>query len=285
MEPLKYQSGFGNNFETEAIPGSLPQGQNSPQMCAYGLYAEQLSGTAFTAPRSHNLRTWFYRIRPSVVQGMFRPFDTDLNNDLIPDPNAMRWGQFEIKEEESIDFVRGLRLLCGAGEPTLKSGLQIYVYTATVSMGNQVLYNSDGDFLIVPQIGILHITTEHGKMDVKSGEIAVIPRGIKYSVDIDGPSRGYILEIFNSHFELPSLGAIGANGLANPRDFLSPVAHYVDKDEPHLLINKYSGKFFCADIGHSPFDVVAWHGNYVPFKYDLSLFNTMNSVSFDHPVR
>jgi homogentisate 1,2-dioxygenase len=202
MEDLKYLSGFGNNFESEALPGALPEGQNNPQRCALGLYAEQLSGTAFTAPRSQNLKVWFYRIRPSVVHGAFHPIDIGLNNDLIKDPNPVRWGPFEINESAPKDFVNGLRLICGAGDPTLKSGLQIYIYTATLSMGKRVMYNSDGDFLIVPQTGTLLITTEHGRLHVKPREIVVIPRGIKFSIDVEGPSRGYILEIFNSHFEV-----------------------------------------------------------------------------------
>jgi homogentisate 1,2-dioxygenase len=279
---LAYMAGFGNYFETEAIPGSLPRGQNSPQVCAYGLYAEQLSGSAFTAPKGSNYKVWMYRIRPSVVQGAFTPLETGLNHDLTIDPNPMRWKPFEIKDAR-MDFVSGLRLICGCGSAASRNGLSIYVYTANANMGNRVMYNSDGDFLIVPQQGNILVTTELGKLYVKPKEIVVIPRGIKFSVDVEGPTRGYILEIYNSHFEIPHLGPIGANGLANARHFLSPVAAYVDNDEPHFLLNKYCGKFFIANLSHCPFDVVAWHGNYAPYKYDLTLFNTMNSVSFDHP--
>lgn len=199
---LLYMSGFGNNFESEALPGALPQGQNSPQVCPLGLYAEQLSGTAFTAPRAQNQKVWLYRIRPSVVQGAFRPIDTGLKKDLVADPNQLRWGAFQIDESRRHDFIDGLRLMCGAGDPKTKSGLAIYVFTATASMGNRCMYNSDGDFLIVPQAGSLLVTTEMGKMHVASGEICVVPRGIKFSVDIEGPTRGYILEIYNSHFEV-----------------------------------------------------------------------------------
>ena len=199
---LKYFSGFGNNFESEAIPGALPQGQNNPQVCPYGLYAEQLSGTAFTAPRASNQKVWFYRIRPSVVQGSFVPIDTGLRSDLVADPNQLRWSPFVVDETRRHDFVDGLRLMCGAGDPKTKAGLAIYVYTATVSMGNRVMYNSDGDFLIVPQMGPLMVTTEMGKMHVAPGEICVIQRGIKFAVDVEGPARGYILEIYNSHFEV-----------------------------------------------------------------------------------
>jgi homogentisate 1,2-dioxygenase len=280
---LQYLTGFGNNFESEALAGALPTDQNSPQVCPMGLYSEQLSGTAFTAPRALNQKVWFYRIRPSVVQGVFRPIDTGLKRDLVADPNQIRWGAFAVDETRRHDFVDGLRLLCGAGDPRTKAGLAIYVFTATASMGRRCMYNSDGDFLIVPQSGALLLTTEMGKMHVAAGEICVMPRGIKFSVDVDGPVRGYILEIYNSHFEIPSLGPIGANGLANPRHFKTPVAAFEDREGAYLMVNKYSGQMFQAEVGHCPFDVVAWHGNYVPSKYDLALFNTMNSVSFDHP--
>lgn len=199
---LHYMSGFGNNFESEALPGALPQGQNNPQVCPLGLYSEQLSGTAFTAPRAVNQKVWLYKIRPSVVQGAFRPIDTGLKNDLMADPNQLRWAPFEINTSRPHDFVEGLRLMCGAGDPRMKAGLAIYVYTATESMGNRCMYNSDGDFLIVPQSGPLLVTTEMGKMYVPPGEICVLQRGIKFAVDIEGPSRGYILEIYNSHFEV-----------------------------------------------------------------------------------
>jgi homogentisate 1,2-dioxygenase len=199
---LSYLSGFGNNFESEAIPGALPQGQNSPQVCPFGLYAEQLSGTAFTAPRASNFKTWLYRIRPSVVQGGFSPLETGLNNDLVIDPNAIRWRPFQLDESRTHDFIDGLRLVCGAGDAATKAGLAIYVFTATVSMGHRAMYNSDGDFLIVAQTGNLLITTEMGKLHVKPGEICVIPRGVKFCIDVEGPTRGYILEIYNSHFEV-----------------------------------------------------------------------------------
>ena len=199
---LVYMSGFGNNFESEALPGALPRGQNNPQVCPFGLYAEQLSGTAFTAPRAQNQRVWLYKIRPSVVQGAFRPIDTGLKDDLLSDPTQLRWGAFHIDETTEYDFVDGLRLMCGAGDPKMKAGLAIYVYTATKSMANRCFHNSDGDFLIVPQSGPLLLTTEMGKMNVPPGEICVVPRGIKFAVDVEGPSRGYILEIYNSHFEV-----------------------------------------------------------------------------------
>ncbi|KAK2715700.1 homogentisate 1,2-dioxygenase-like [Artemia franciscana] len=292
MSNLKYLSGFGNEFSSEdpRCPGSLPEGQNNPQKCPYGLYAEQLSGTAFTAPREHNERTWLYRIRPSVLHKPFQPVET-ANKMTIkwsenpPNPNQMRWKPFDLPSENDgdIDFVAGLHTLCGAGDPKLRNGLAIHIYACNTPMRDSCLYNSDGDFLIVPQTGILHIITEMGKLDVSPNEIAVIQQGIKFNVAVDGPTRGYVLEVYNGHFQLPYLGPIGANGLANPRDFLHPVAWYEDRDvDAYKVISKYQGNLFCATQGHSPFDVVAWHGNYVPYKYDLSRFMVINSVEFDH---
>lgn len=282
---LKYLSGFGNEFATEALPDALPYGQNSPQKCSYGLYAEQLSGTAFTLPRYKNQRTWLYRIRPSVVHGPFEPINHPSfgSQQLVLDPNQHRWFAPSVPEAE-LDFIDGMSLMCTSGETTAKAGLSIYVYTANKSMGTRVFHNSDGDFLIVPQLGSLRIKTEMGIIHVEPTEIAVIQRGIKFSVDVEGPSRGYILEVFSGHFVIPDLGPIGANGLANPRDFLTPVAAYEDLETAHTVVNKFGGKLFQSLLNHSPFDVVAWHGNYAPYKYDLKLFCCMNSVTYDHPV-
>lgn len=287
---LKYLTGFGNEFASEdpRCPGALPEGQNTPQVCPYGLYAEQLSGTAFTAPREHNRRSWLYRIRPSIAH---RPFSKISSGDLThnwddnyPIPNQLRWFPFDIPTApQSVDFVEGLHTLCGAGEPRTRHGLGIHIFTCNKSMEDRCLYNADGDFLIVPQQGTLHIKTEFGKLDVEPYEICVIQHGMRFSVEVDGPSRGYILEVYDGHFELPSLGAIGANGLANARDFLTPSAWYEDTDSlKYTVISKFQGKLFAAIQDHSPFDVVAWHGNYVPYKYDLRLFCVLNSVSFDH---
>lgn len=288
-KPYKYNEGFGNHFCSEALPEALPKGRNSPQKCPYGLYAEQLSGTAFTVGRAENQRSWLYRIRPSAVH---RPFVKISNESLVGDfhdqakfeitPNQLRWSPFKIPEKE-LDFVEGLHTLCGAGDPSMREGLSVSVYLSNKDMVKKALYSSDGDFLIVPQQGTLDIQTELGNLMVSPNEICVIQRGIRFRVSLpDGPSRGYVLEVFGSHFELPDLGPIGANGLANPRDFLSPVAAYEDLDETWSVVNKYQGQLFKAEQDHSPFDVVAWHGNYVPYKYDLAKFNTMNTVSFDH---
>ncbi|KAL7645037.1 UNVERIFIED_CONTAM: hypothetical protein RMT77_003407 [Armadillidium vulgare] len=286
-ERLKmYLSGFGSEFQSEALPDALPKGQNSPQVCPYGLYAEQLSGTAFTAPREHNRRSWLYRIRPSVVH---KPF-TEKNqkylnfdfNKIKPNPNQLRWHPFMIPETP-LDFVDGLRTVCGAGDPTTRNGIAIHVYVCNKSMKDSAIYNADGDFLLVPQQGDLKITTEFGKMKISPNEIAVIQQGMRFSVEVEGPTRGYILEVYDGHFTLPSLGPIGANGLANARDFLTPVASYEDRDVQNFkIISKYQGKLFEALQNHSCFDVVAWHGNYVPYKYDLKNFMVINSTSFDH---
>ncbi|CAL1538029.1 unnamed protein product [Lymnaea stagnalis] len=285
---LQYLSGFGNEFATEdsRCPGALPDGQNNPQKCAYGLYAEQLSGSAFTAMRHENQRTWFYRIRPSVLHKPFNKIERGLVThdwDAVePNPNQMRWKPFDFPKDKQ-DFLEGLATICGAGDPKARNGIAIYIYTCNKTMENKCLYSSDGDFLIVPQEGTLYITTEMGRMNVQPNEICVIQRGIRFSVDVKGNSRGYTLEVFSDHFQLPSLGPIGANGLANPRDFLTPVAWFEDREvKEYTIVNKYHGQLFSASQSHSPFDVVAWHGNYAPYKYDLSKFMVINCVAFDH---
>ncbi|KAJ3348495.1 hypothetical protein HDU91_006554 [Kappamyces sp. JEL0680] len=296
-EDFTYQSGFGSTFESEAIPGALPVGRNSPQKCPFGLYAEQLSGTAFTAPRHENQRSWFYRIRPSVCHVPFKRIpssqlvrsfsvldDASKEVECYATPNQLRWSPFTLPAESNVDFVQGLHTICGQGNPSQRAGLAIHVYTCNASMNKRALYNSDGDFLFVPQDGSLRVKTEMGRLLVKPGEILVVPRGIRFSIElVDKSARGYVLEVFDRHFELPDLGPIGANGLANPRDFLYPCAHYEDVDEDWEIVNKYQGYLFATTQDHSPFDVVAWHGNYAPYKYDLARFNTINTVSFDHP--
>ncbi|KAL6770098.1 hypothetical protein ACKKBG_A33590 [Auxenochlorella protothecoides x Auxenochlorella symbiontica] len=286
---LRYQSGFGNDFESEALPGSLPVGQNNPREAPYGLYAEQLSGTAFTAPRTHNQRAWLYRIRPSVTHEPFHPLNfpvetlsANFTTGTIT-PNQLRWRPFPIPEDP-VDFVRGLFTVCGAGSAAAKDGYAIHMYAASADMGDSCLANADGDFLIVPQLGTLCITTEFGKLRVAPGEITVIQRGMRFSVDVEGGrARGYVLEVFAGHFVLPDLGPIGANGLANPRDFQTPVAWFEDRQCHYTVITKFEGQLFSADQNFSPYNVVAWHGNYAPYKYDLSRFCPMNAVAFDHP--
>jgi homogentisate 1,2-dioxygenase len=274
-----YQSGFGNDFATEAIPGTLPVGQNSPQRVAHGLYAEQLSGTPFTAARSENRRSWLYRIRPSVCHEPYAPYaDARLRCDYgDASPNQLRWDPFPIPSEP-IDFVDGLITVCG------NSGIAAHVYVATRSMERRFFYDADGELLIVPQQGRLAIATELGKIDVEPGEIAVIQRGIKFRVELpDGAARGYVCENYGALLRLPDLGLIGANGLAAPRDFLTPVAAFEDVEGDFELVAKFAGRVWRAKTDHSPLDVVAWHGNYAPYKYDLRRFNAVNTVSFDHP--
>lgn len=286
---LKYHPGFGSEISSEALPGALPIGQNNPQVCPYGLYCEQLSGTAFTAPRETNKRSWLYRIRPSVVHKPFQPLPHhNLTNDFTqwpPNPNQMRWKPFDLPEQP-VDFSEGLSTVCGAGDVKSRDGVAVHVYSCNKSMEDKCFYNADGDFLIVPQEGALHLLTEFGQLFVEPNEIAVVQQGQRFAVKVEGPSRGYILEVFNGHFQLPNLGPIGANGLANPRDFLCPVAWYEDREvgvDGYTVISKYQGSLFAAKQNHSPFDVVGWHGNYYPYKYDLSRFVVINSVSFDHP--
>ena len=282
-----YQSDFNNEFATEAMPGALPIGQNSPQRVAYGLYAEQVSGTAFTAPRAHNRRSWLYRIRPAAAH---RPFERIDNRRIFSrfghgetPPNQLRWDPLPMPSEPT-DFIDGWVTMGGNGSPDVCDGCGIHLYAANRSMENRFFYSADGELLLVPERGRLHIATELGILDVGPQEIAVIPRGCRFHVELpDGEARGYICEYYGALFQLPDLGPIGSNGLANPRDFLTPHAWYEDREGDFELVAKFSGNLWCASIGHSPLDVVAWHGNYAPYKYDLRCFNTIGSISYDHP--
>ena len=285
---LDYRSGFGNEHATEAVPGALPRGQNSPQQAPLGLYAEQLSGTAFTAPRHENRRTWTYRIRPSVMSGAFRRIDDGLVrsgpfDEAETSPNQLRWDPLPIPDAPT-DFVAGLTTIAGNGDPAGQNGIAIHVYAANESMTDRFFQNSDGEMLIVPQQGRVRLDSELGALDAAPGEISVVPRGVKFRVDLpDGPSRGYVCENYGALLRLPELGPIGSNGLANARDFLTPVASYEDRDGACEVVCKFDGRLWAAEIDHSPLDVVAWHGNYAPYKYDTAHFNTIGTVSFDHP--
>jgi len=284
---LEYMTGFGNHFSSEAIAGALPIARNSPQRPPYGLYAEQLSGTAFTAPRAHNRRSWLYRIRPALMHGEFAPFlQPRLHNDFGVDPvspEQLRWDPLPIPENP-VDFIEGLYTMGGNGAPAAQTGVGIHLYAANQSMRGRYFYNADGELLIVPQQGRLIIATELGVIGIEPQQIAVIPRGIRFRVELpDGPSRGYVCENFGAFLRLPDLGPIGANGLANPRDFETPIAAYEDREGEFELIAKFQGHLWRARIDHSPLDVVAWHGNHVPYRYDLRHFNTLGSISFDHP--
>ncbi len=291
MQSNGYQSGFGNEFATEAVPGALPQGQNSPQKVAHGLYAEHLSGTAFTAPRGQNRRSWLYRIRPAVMHGRFAAyksatgdaFHNEFEEGPVP-PDQLRWNPLPLPDAQNVDFVDGLYTMAGNGSAAAQHGIGIHLYAANASMRGRFFYDADGELLIVPQQGRLHIATEFGVLDVEPQEIAVIPRGIRFRVELpDGASRGYVCENFGALLRLPDLGPIGSNGLANPRDFLTPNAAYEDEEGEFELIAKFQGHLWRAPINHSPLDVVAWHGNYAPYKYDLRHFNTIGSISYDHP--
>nr|WP_235079927.1 homogentisate 1,2-dioxygenase [Asticcacaulis sp. AC402] len=280
-----YLSGFGNHFATEAESGALPVGRNSPQHVPFGLYAEQFSGTAFTAPRSDNRRTWFYRLRPSAQHPPFQPLDGAGRWLSAPfggkvTPNRLRWSPVTVDGEH--DFIDGLVTYAGNGDVATQSGVALSLYTAACSM-DRVLFNADAEMVIVPQEGALQVMTECGVLEVEPLQIAVIPRGLKFRVAIDGPSRGYVCENYGAPFRLPDLGPIGANGLANPRDFETPMAAFEDRDGPHTLVQKFMGHLWTTRLDHSPLDVVAWHGNHAPYRYDLRRFNTINTVSFDHP--
>jgi homogentisate 1,2-dioxygenase len=283
-----YQSGFANEFATEALPGALPEGRNSPQRAAYGLYAEQLSGTAFTAPRGHNRRSWLYRIRPAAVHKPFTPLPSGrlvANFAEVPPtpPNQLRWDALPMPAEPT-DFIDGWVTMAGNGAAEAMNGCAIHLYAANRSMQDRFFYSADGELLIVPQEGRLDIATEMGRLEIGPFEIAVIPRGVRFAVSLpDDAARGYICENFGALLRLPDLGPIGSNGLANPRDFLTPHAAYEDREGDFELVAKMNGQLWRADIGHSPLDVVAWHGNYAPYKYDLRRFNTIGSISFDHP--
>ena len=284
-----YMSGFGNSFETEALPGALPVGRNSPQKVNYGLYAEQLSGSPFTAPQASNQRSWLYRIRPAVRHtgrfehlplGHVRTAPAREDGDLPL--GQLRWSPPPIPQEK-LTFVTGLRTVTTAGDADSLAGMASHLLFVTESMTREHFYNADGEFLIVAQQGKLRFRTEFGVIDIEPGEICVIPRGVIFRADlIDGPVRAYVCENYGGGFTLPDRGPIGANCLANPRDFLTPVAAYEDVDGPHTLTVKWGGELHRTQTDYSPLDVVAWHGNGVPYKYDLARFMAVNTVTFDH---
>jgi homogentisate 1,2-dioxygenase len=279
-----YMTGLGNEHASEALPGALPIGQNSPQRCPYGLYAEQLSGTAFTVARHVNRRTWTYRIRPGVMHEPFRRIDNGrivgAFGDGAPPPNQMRWDPLPLPAGPT-DFVDGLVTMAGNGAPGAMAGCAIHLYAANRSMADRFFYDADGELLIVPEQGRLRIATELGTLEVAPTEIAVIPRGLRFAIELpDGTARGYVCENYGAPFRLPDLGVIGSNGLANARDFEVPVARYEDREGDFELVAKFVGNLWSARIDHSPLDVVAWH---VPYRYDLKRFNAIGSISYDHP--
>lgn len=287
-EALVYSPGFGNEHSSEALPGALPLGRNAPQRAPLGLYAEQLSGSAFTEPRAHNRRSWLYRIRPSAAHP---PFTRAGNGTLrtapfaetVPDPNRLRWNPLP-EPAEGTDFLAGLWTLGGNGDVTQRTGMAVHLYAANASMTDRVFSDADGELLIVPERGGLLLRTELGLLRAEPGHVALIPRGVRFRVELlDASARGYVCENYGQPFALPDLGPIGANGLANARDFLAPVAAYEDVEGPVEVINKFCGNLWSATYDHSPLDVVAWHGNHVPYVYDLRRFNVLGSISYDHP--
>lgn len=288
--PTGYMSGFGNDFESEALPGALPQGQNSPQRCPYGLYAEQLSGTAFTAPRGRNQRSWCYRIRPSVRHvGRFEAVDMPYWKTaphIVPGVASLgqyRWDPVPHGGGET-DWITGMRTVTTAGDVNTQTGMASHVYLVTASMVDAYFQSADGELLVVPQQGRLRFCTELGVIEIAPGEIAVLPRGLVYRVEVvEGPCRGFVCENYGQPFDLPDRGPIGANCMANSRDFKSPVAAFEDRDAPSTMTLKWCGQFHRSEIGHSPLDVVAWHGNYAPYKYDLSTYSPVGAILFDHP--
>ena len=285
-ERINYQSGFGNTFSTEALKGALPVGRNSPQRAPKGLYAEVLSGTAFTAPRAENQSSWLYKLRPSALHGPYRrikdglvrtgPFD-----EVETPPNRLRWDPLPLPTKPT-DFLQGLTTIAGSGVPAMHVGLAVHIYRASRSMKGRYFWNAEGELMFVPQQGPLLIFTELGKLEVKPGEIGVVPRGMKFQVAVDGPVRGYLCENYGAAFRLPELGPIGSQGLAQARDFQAPVAAYEEAGKCEVVA-KFMGGLWAADFAHSPLDVVAWHGDYVPYKYDLARFMTLGTISFDHP--
>ena len=285
---LQYQNGFGNQFSSEAEAGALPIGRNSPQRAPLGLYAELLSGTAFTVPRSHNQRTWMYRRRPSAMHPAFSRIDdrqwrTGPFNEVETPANRLRWDPWPMPAGGT-DFVDGITTVAGNGDVHAQSGIAAHVYRANRSMDRRYLMNSDGEMLIVPQSGALMIHSELGRLQVEPGEIALVPRGMRFRVALLGSEAGgYLCENYGTPFRLPELGPIGSNGLANPRDFLAPVAAYETDDGPVRIVNKFLGHLWETTQMHSPLDVVAWHGNLTPYKYDLARFMTIGSISYDHP--
>ncbi|MEG3150239.1 homogentisate 1,2-dioxygenase [Sphingomonas sp. ZT3P38] len=282
-----YQTGFGNHFATEAVAGALPIGRNSPQKPPFGLYAEQLSGTAFTAPRHENRRSWLYRLRPSAAHPAFTRYDgakafaPGISQQPLA-PNRLRWAPLDILDVDWLDSLTTM-VVAGSG-PASQAGVAMHIYRCAKDMVDRAFVSADGELLILPELGALTLFTELGRIDVRPGEIALIPRGVRFRVMLpDGPARGYVAENHGVPFRLPDLGPIGANGLANPRDFETPVAWYEDREGDFELVQKFLGKLWTTELGRSPLDVVAWHGNYAPCKYDLARFNTIGTVSFDHP--
>jgi homogentisate 1,2-dioxygenase len=280
-------TGLGAHFESESVEGALPKGRNSPQRPPFGLYTEQLSGTAFTAPRHENRRSWLYRMRPTADHRPYVRYDGarlfapgTVKEPLAP--NRLRWDP-PADLPEGCDFVDGMVTMMANRDPADLTGVAIHLFRAEKSMERRLFVDADGELLIIPQSGTLRIATEFGRMEVTPGWVALIPRGVKFRVEIEGEARGYVAENHGALFRLPELGPIGSNGLANARDFETPVAAFEDTEGDFEVVQKYMGSLWTTTLDHSPLDVVAWHGNLVPWRYELARFNTIGSISFDHP--
>jgi homogentisate 1,2-dioxygenase len=288
VDALRYMTGLGGHFESEAAEGALPKGRNSPQRPAFGLYTEQLSGSAFTAPRHENRRSWLYRMRPTADHRPFIPYDRSPLFGARPGnaplaPNRLRWDPPADLPADA-DFVDGMATMLHAGTPEALEGVAVHVYRASRSMDRRVFVDADGELLIIPQQGAIELQTELGRLEVAPGFVAIVPRGMKFRVLLlEGEARGYVAENYGLPLRLPDLGPIGANGLASARDFETPVAWFEDRDEETEVVQKYLGQLWTTTLDHSPLDVVAWHGNYAPCRYDLSRFNAIGTISFDHP--
>lgn len=284
-----YVYGFGNTFSTEAVKGALPLKQNSPQQVPFGLYPEQLSGSAFTQTRPQNLRSWLYRLQPSIalcpdefkiysgnnlfMQGLCESFP----------PTQLRWDPLPTPEKD-LDFIDSLITWATSGNALQRQGGAIHLYAMTASMENRYCYNADGEWLFVLQHGNLIFKTEFGVIEAEPGEIVVIPRGVRFQILLtEKKAHGYICENYSAPFRLAELGTIGANALANPRHFAYPMAAFEDRKGSFQFIAKFANHLWQTELTYSPLDVVAWYGNYAPYKYDLNLFNTIGTISFDHP--
>ncbi len=288
---MRYQHGFLNHFETEARAGALPKGQNSPQKVPHGLFAEQINGSAFTAPRHRNLSTWLYKINPSAKVGKFEEVGhatwiSDLaHGKFIKTPEALRFRPFP-EPKQAIDFLDSIFTYAINGNPALNTGTALSLFSFNQSMNHRYLYNADAEMMIVLESGEITLHTEMGILELAPQIIGVIPRGVKFKIDLKPGTksvRGYLCENFGLPFQLPELGPIGANGLAHGRDFEIPVAHFEDLSGNFELFSRYQGSLWRTTLTHSPLDTVAWHGNYAPYRYDLRKFNTINTVSYDHP--
>lgn len=278
-------SGFGNTLSSEAIAGAIPPHQNSPRRPPFGLYAEQLSGTGFTAARADNRRTWCYRVRPASQRTDFAPLaHPRLAGEFPGAPVVELTGFPPLAGAPEHDFLDGLVTLCGAGDARLRTGYALHRYAATRSMESRAFYSADGDLLILPERGAFTLLTELGALAVAPGSLAIVPRGLAFSILLhDEPIRGYVAEPFGGGFRLPERGPVGANGLADARHFHAPAAWHEDRLAPGFtLVAKLGGALHAAPLDHTPFDVAGWFGNHVPYVYDLADFSPVGNTLLDH---